>query len=101
LLLRRDSYEMDLAAVLKQAAKLGVAVEHNAYPDRLDLCDIDLRRAREFGCNIVINTDSHHISHLDAMHYGVKQLRRAWLRKEDVLNSRPVEDFLAGLRKEP
>jgi DNA polymerase (family 10) len=101
LLLRRDSYEMDLAAVLKQAAKVGVAVEHNAYPDRLDLCDIDLRRAREFGCSIVINTDSHHISHLDAMHYGVKQLRRAWLRKEDVLNSRPVEDFLAGLRKGP
>src|SRR5580704_12630613 len=101
LLLRRDSYEMDLTAVLKQAAKLGVAVEHNAYPDRLDLCDIDLRRARELGCNIVINTDSHHISHLDAMHYGVKQLRRAWLRKEDVLNSRPVGDFLAGLRKRP
>ena len=78
-----------------------MAVEHNAYPDRLDLCDIHLRRAREFGGNIVINTDSHHISHLDAMHYGVKQLRRAWLTKEDVLNSRPVEDFLAGLRKGP
>ena len=101
LLLRRDSYEIDLTAVLKQAAKAGVAVEHNAYPDRLDLCDIDLRRAREFGCNIVINTDSHHIGHLDAMHYGVKQLRRAWLRKEDVLNSRPVGDFLAALRKRP
>ena len=99
LLLRRDSYEMDLTAVLKQAAKVGAAVEHNAYPDRLDLCDIDLRRARELGCKIVINTDSHHISHLDAMHYGVKQLRRAWLTKEDVLNSRPVGDFLAALRR--
>src|ERR1700744_1200634 len=101
LLLRRDSYEMDLAAVLKQAAKVGVAVEHNAYPDRLDLCDIDLRRAREVGSEIVINTDSHHTRHLDEMHYGVKQLRRGWLRKEDVLNSRPVEDFLAGLRQRP
>src|SRR5271154_5583909 len=98
LLLRRDSYEMDLTAVLKQAAKLGVAVEHNAYPDRLDLCDIDLRRARELGCKVVINTDSHHISHLDAMHYGIRQLRRAWLTKADVLNTRPVEDFLAALR---
>jgi DNA polymerase (family 10) len=98
LLLRRDSYEMDLTAVLKQAAKLGVAVEHNAYPDRLDLCDIDLRRARELGCNIVINTDSHHISHLDAMQYGIRQLRRAWLTKADVLNTRGVEDFLAALR---
>jgi DNA polymerase (family 10) len=101
LLLRRDSYEMDLSAVLKQAAKVGVAVEHNAYPDRLDLCDIDLRRARELGCNIVINTDSHHISHLDAMRFGIRQLRRAWLTKEDVLNTRPVEDFLAGLRARP
>jgi DNA polymerase (family X) len=99
LLLRRDSYEMDLSAVLKQAAKVGVAVEHNAYPDRLDLCDIDLRRARELGCHIVINTDSHHISHLDAMRFGIRQLRRAWLTKEDVLNTRSVEDFLGGLRR--
>jgi DNA polymerase (family 10) len=90
---------MDLSAVLKRAAEVGVAVEHNAYPDRLDLCDIDLRRARELGCNIVINTDSHHISHLDAMHYGVRQLRRAWLTKEDVLNTRPVDGFLAALRR--
>jgi DNA polymerase (family 10) len=101
LLLRRDSYEMDLPAVLKKAAASGVAVEHNAYPDRLDLCDLDLRRARELGCNIVINTDSHHISHLDAMQYGVRQLRRAWLTKEDVLNTRPVGEFLQSLRPRP
>ena len=58
-----------------------------------------IETARELGCNIVINTDSHHISHLDAMHYGIKQLRRAWFTKADVLNSRPVEEFLAGLRR--
>jgi DNA polymerase (family 10) len=98
ILLRRDSYEMDLEAVLRQAAKCGVAVEHNASPHRLDLCDIDLRRARELGCRIVVNTDSHHTSDLDAMHYGIRQLRRAWLTKEDVLNTQPVEDFLAALR---
>jgi DNA polymerase (family X) len=101
LLLRRDGYEMDVTAVLKKAAAAGVAVEHNAYPDRLDLCDVDLRRAREVGCNIVINTDSHHISHLDAMHYGVRQLRRAWLTKADVLNTRPVDEFLQSLRPRP
>jgi DNA polymerase (family 10) len=98
LLLRRDSYELDLAVVLKQAAQDGVAVEHNAYPDRLDLCDVQLRLAKELGCKIVVNTDSHHISHLDAMQYGIRQLRRAWLTKGDVLNTRSVEDFLAGLR---
>jgi DNA polymerase (family X) len=97
-LLRRDAYEMDLGAVLKHAAKHGVAVEHNANPNRLDLCDIDLRRARELGCSIVINTDAHHTSDMDLMHYGVRQLRRAWLTKADVLNTLPVGDFLGGLR---
>jgi DNA polymerase (family 10) len=62
------------------------------------LCDVQLRLAKELGCKIVVNTDSHHISHLDAMQYGIRQLRRAWLTKGDVLNTRSVEDFLAGLR---
>ena len=98
MLLRRDSFDMDLTAVLHKAAKLGVAVEHNASPHRLDLCDIHLRRARELGCRIVVNTDAHHTSDLDSMHYGVRQLRRAWLTKEDILNTRGVDDFLAALR---
>ncbi len=98
LLLRRDRYEMDLEAVLRAAAKAGVVVEHNAHPDRLDLCDIDLRRARELGCKIVINTDSHQVSHLDMMRFGIRQLRRAWLTKEDVLNTRPLDEFLSSLR---
>jgi DNA polymerase (family 10) len=101
LLLRRDAYEMDLAAVLKQAAKLGVAIEHNAYPDRLDLCDVHLRQAKEAGAKIVVNTDSHHISHLDNMRYGVLQLKRAWLESGDVLNTLPMDRFLASLRPIP
>jgi len=50
------------------------------------------------GCEIVINTDSHHTSHLEKMRYGVEQLRRAWLEKDDVVNTRPAAEFLAGLR---
>jgi len=98
LLLRRDGFKINLPLVLKRAAELGVAVEHNAYPDRLDLCDRDLRMAKEMGCKIVINTDSHHTSHLEKMRYGVEQLRRAWLEKDDVVNTRPAAEFLAGLR---
>ncbi len=98
LLLRREGYAIDLPIICKQAAELGVAVEHNAYPDRLDLCDRDLRLAKESGCRIVISTDSHHISHLEKMRYGVRQLRRAWLTASDVLNTRPTLDFLHGLR---
>ena len=101
LLLRREGYKINLQLVLKRAAELGVAVEHNAYPDRLDLRDRDLRMAKEMGCRIVINTDSHHTSHLEKMRYGVEQLRRAWLEKEDVLNTRPAGEFLAGLRARP
>jgi len=101
LLLRRDGFKINLPLVLKRAAELGVGVEHNAYPDRLDLCDRDLRMAKEMGCKIVINTDSHHTSHLEKMRYGVEQLRRAWLEKDDVVNTRPAAEFLVGLRSRP
>jgi DNA polymerase (family 10) len=76
-------------------------MEHNAYPDRLDLCDRDLRLAKETGCKIVINTDSHHTSHLEKMRYGIRQLRRAWLQRRDVLNTLGAHDFLAALRPRP
>lgn len=98
LLLRREAFQINLPAVMRGAAELGVAMEHNAYPDRLDLCDRDLRLAKEVGCKIVINTDSHHTSHMEKMRYGIRQLRRAWLRKEDVLNTLGAHQFLAALR---
>lgn len=101
LLLRREAYALDIGRIIRRAAELGVAVEHNAYPDRLDLCDRDLRLAKESGCKIVINTDSHHTSHMEKMRYGVKQLRRAWLNHADVLNTLPAQDFLAALRPRP
>jgi DNA polymerase (family X) len=101
LLLRREAYALDIGRIIRRAAELGVAVEHNAYPDRLDLCDRDLRLAKESGCKIVINTDSHHTSHMEKMRYGVKQLRRAWLNHTDVLNTLPAHDFLAALRPRP
>ncbi|MGA8111319.1 MAG: DNA polymerase/3'-5' exonuclease PolX, partial [Acidobacteriaceae bacterium] len=72
LLLRREPYGFDVRAVLARCAELGVAVEHNAHPDRLDLCDRDLRLAKELGSKIVINTDAHHTSHLAKMRYGIR-----------------------------
>jgi DNA polymerase (family X) len=98
LLLRREAFQINLGVILRRAAELGVTLEHNAYPDRLDLCDRDLRFSRELGCKISINTDSHHTSHLEKMRYGIRQLRRAWLRKEDVLNTLGATEFLAALR---
>ncbi len=101
LLLRREPFAIDIAAVLKRAAELGVAMEHNAAPERLDLNDRDLRLAREVGCTIVMSSDSHDARNLGKMDYGVKQLRRAWLTAADVLNTRDARNFLSGLRKRP
>jgi DNA polymerase (family X) len=101
LLLRREPFALDLAVVLKRAAELGVAIEHNAAPERLDLNDRDLRLARELGCKIVMSSDSHDSRNLGKMGYGAKQLRRAWLTPEDVLNTREAGGFLAGLRARP
>jgi len=98
LLLRREPFAIDLPAVFRRAAELGVAMEHNAAPERLDLNDHDLRLAKEMGCRIVMNSDSHDSRNLGKMVYGIKQLRRAWLTTEDVLNTRHAKSFLAGLR---
>ena len=98
LLLRRDAYQFDMDAVLKAAAKHRVAMELNAYPDRLDLNDRHLRLAKQYGVKIVINTDSHHTSHLEKIRFGVLQARRAWLTKEDVLNTLPTQKFAKAMK---
>jgi len=98
ILLRREGYDFDLDAVFCAAAERGVAMELNAYTDRLDLCDRHLKRAKERGVKIVINTDAHHTSHLEKMRFGVVQARRAWLSAGDVLNALPAADFASAMR---
>jgi len=93
LLLRREAYQFEMDAVLRAAAKRKVAMELNAYPDRLDLSDVHLRMAKQHGVKVVINTDAHHTSHLRKIHYGILQARRAWLTKADVLNTLPAKEF--------
>ena len=97
-LLRRDAYPFDMVAILKAAAQHKVAMELNSYPERLDLNDIHLRQAKQHGVRIVINTDSHHTSHLTKIRYGVLQARRAWLAKDDVLNTLPAEQFAKAVK---
>jgi DNA polymerase (family 10) len=100
--LSREAYAIDIERVLQRAAALGVAVEHNANPARADLTDVNLRRAHELDCKIVVDTDAHTTEELDQMRYGITQLRRAGLAAGDVLNSLPTaEDFLEKLRPKP
>ena len=101
LLLRREPYADGSRRGAAARGRAGVAVEHNASPERLDLSDRDLRLAKELGCRIVINTDSHNNRALGKMTYGVRQLRRAWLGPEDVLNAKGPREFLAALRPRP
>jgi DNA polymerase (family 10) len=99
ILLRRDGYEFDMETVFRAAAAHNVAMELNAYPDRLDLCDRNLKMAKECGVKIVINTDSHHTSHMEKMRFGVVQARRAWLTANDVLNTLPADAFAVEMRR--
>ncbi len=99
MLLRREGFTFDYDKVFTAAAKAGIAMEQNAYPDRLDLCDQHLRMAKARGVKFVINTDAHHTSHMEKIRYGVLQLRRAWLTRADVLNTLSVEKFAKAMRR--
>ncbi len=100
--LKRDPYALNIELILKRAAELGVAVEHNASPARADLNDLHLRLAKQYGCKIVVNTDAHATEELDQIRYGITQLRRAWLTPADILNTQPTaEALLTQLRPKP
>jgi DNA polymerase (family X) len=101
LLLRRDPFSYDMEKVLNAAAKHGVAMECNSYPDRLDLTDIYLRMCKERGVKVVISTDSHNVLHLPFIRHGVTMARRGWLERANVINVLPAEQFLAALRPKP
>ncbi len=90
---RREPFELDVEAVLQAAASLNVAVELNAHPSRLDLHDRHLRRAKELGVKVAINTDAHSVTDLGFMSYGVDQAGRGWLESGDVLNTLSLEEF--------
>lgn len=99
LLNRREPFEMDVEAVLTAAAEFGVAVELNANPNRLDLSDVHVLRAKELGVKVVISTDAHSPKGLENMRFGVDQARRGWLEAGDVLNTMPAADFTAWLQR--
>jgi DNA polymerase (family 10) len=101
LLLRREAFDYEMEKVLEAAKEHGVAMECNAYPDRLDLKDVHLRMAKERGVKIVISTDSHSTANLRFMKYGVITARRAWIEKNEVINTFPTDEFLAALRAKP
>ncbi len=98
ILQRRDEYEIDFDKILKAAKVTGTILEINAYPERLDLKDVNIKKAKEAGVKMVIDTDSHRKDQLYFMEYGISQARRGWCEKKDVINAWPLGKMLKMLK---
>ena len=96
---KREPYDIDMDAMIAAARETDTVLELDAYPERLDLRDEHVRRAVQAGVPIVIDSDAHSVKHLGFPRaYGVDQARRGWATAEHVLNTRPVDAFLAALK---
>jgi len=94
ILKRRDEYQIDFDKILKVAKETGTILEINSYPERLDLNYQNIRRAKEIGVKMAINTDSHHRDQMRFIEFGIAQSRRGWAEKEDIINCWPIEKLL-------
>ena len=90
---RREPYAVNVSRLIREAASTNTALELNAYPDRLDLSVPYVREAISAGVSITIDTDAHDEAALSFIKFGVSQARRAWVEKENVINSLPLEKF--------
>jgi DNA polymerase (family 10) len=98
---KRPPSAVDLERVIEKALETGTFLEINSQPDRLDLTDVHARAAREAGLKLVIDSDGHELGALDFLEFGVGQARRAWLSKEDVVNTRTWAQILKLRKKRP
>jgi DNA polymerase (family 10) len=99
---RRAQIDVDWDAVFAAAARTGTALEVNSHPDRLDLPDELILRAKRHGVRFALNTDSHSTQHLLNLRYGVGLAQRGWLTKDDVINAWPLsrlKAFVAAKRR--
>ena len=95
----RDPYDLDLEEIFRAAKDTNTALEINAFPDRLDLNDINARRAKEAGVMVAIGSDTHVIGQLDNMSFGVAVARRGWLEKKDVINTLSLDRLRKKIKK--
>jgi DNA polymerase (family 10) len=98
---KRSPSQIDIERVVEKALETGTFLEIDSQPDRLDLTDVHARAAREAGVKLVIDSDGHEIGALDYVELGVGQARRAWLTKDDVLNTRSWAQIQKLKKKRP
>jgi DNA polymerase (family 10) len=99
IILKREPHKADMTRVIEAAARAGVAMEINGQIDRLDLDEAHARQARDAGVRLVVSTDAHSVAALGGLRWAVTVARRAWITPTDVLNTRPVDDLRASLRR--
>ncbi|QPC47170.1 DNA polymerase/3'-5' exonuclease PolX [Mangrovibacillus cuniculi] len=96
---KREGYSVDIDQLLQLAKETNTAVELNANPYRFDLNDEVLRKAKELGVSVMINTDAHDTTHLDFMELGVSIGKKGWLSKDNVINTKSKDEFQAYLNR--
>lgn len=97
---KRDAYDVDMEVLINEAKKTNTILEINAQPKRLDLKDVYIRKAKEAGVNMIIDSDAHSVEHLKFLKYGIGQARRGWAEARDIVNTLPLDKFLASLKTE-
>ncbi len=100
ILKKREPYKVNMDELIKAAKKYKIALELNAYPDRLDISSKYCKACKENKVKIAINTDSHSILQLNNIKYGIYTARRGWLESEDVINTYPLSKLKKFFNKE-
>jgi len=99
LLGQREPSEVDVEAVLQEAARTGTAIEVNGIPNRLDLDDAHVRRAIELGVTLSVDSDAHSAGALRSMFFGVATARRGWASAANVINTRSLRELQQWLQR--
>ena len=95
----RTAINADWDQVFKACAKYQVALEVNSYHQRLDLRDVLIRQALQYGCKFAINTDAHALEHFANIKYGIATARRGWATQNDVINTWPLDRLIKWFKK--
>jgi DNA polymerase (family X) len=98
ILKRREEYEVTLDDLLNAARETGTILEINSYPERLDLGDVNIWAAKQYGIKMVINTDAHQVDQLHLIKFGISQARRGWAEKRDIINAWPAAELLKMMK---
>jgi len=98
ILKKRSEYEIDFDKLIEVAKRTKIILEINSYPERLDLKDSHIRKAKDYGVKMIINSDAHHREHMKSINLGIAQARRGWAEKEDIINTFSFDKLLNFLK---